>query len=240
MNQYQLPGINPVDSRSAQIDVGLKAHMNKVYGLMSAAMLITGLVAFFSSTSQVLMQAMFGTPLQWIVMLAPLGVVILLSARINKMSASAAQTTFWIFSGLMGLSISYIFLAYASISIFQTFLVTAIAFASLSIYGYTTKKDISGWGSFLIMGLIGIIGAMIINIFLASPGLQFAISVIGVLIFAGLTAYDTQRIKNDYIQMASHGDTQWLAKSSIMGALSLYLNFLNMFLLLLSLFGQRE
>ncbi|MCY4445614.1 MAG: Bax inhibitor-1/YccA family protein [Rhodobacteraceae bacterium] len=240
MNQYQLPGINPVDSRSAQIDVGLKAHMNKVYGLMSAAMLITGLVAFFASTSQALMQVMFGTPLQWIVMLAPLGVVILLSARINKMSASAAQTTFWIFSGLMGLSISYIFLAYASISIFQTFLVTAIAFASLSIYGYTTKKDISGWGSFLIMGLIGIIGAMIINIFLASPGLQFAISVIGVLIFAGLTAYDTQRIKNDYIQMASHGDTQWLAKSSIMGALSLYLNFLNMFLLLLSLFGQRE
>ena len=240
MNQYQIPGISRAGTRSAQIDEGLKAHMNKVYGLMAAAMLITGSVAYFSSNSFVLMNAIYSSPLQWVVMLAPLGVVFLLSARINKMSVSAAQTTFWIFSGLMGLSISYIFLVYTGISIVQTFLVTAIAFSSLSIYGYTTKKDISGWGAFLIMGLIGIIVAAIVNLFLASPALQFAISTLGVLIFAGLTAYDTQRIKNEYVLMATHGDSQWLAKSSIMGALSLYLNFLNMFLLLLSLFGQRE
>ena len=240
MNQYQLPGVQGLGSRTAQIDEGLRAHMSKVYGLMSAAMLITGLVAYLASTSQALMVAIYGSALQWVVMLAPLGVVFLLSARIGKMSAASAQTTFWIFSGLMGLSISYIFLAYTGISIVQTFLVTAIAFASLSIYGYTTKKDISGWGAFLIMGVIGIIVAAIINLFIGSPALQFAISVVGLLVFAGLTAYDTQRIKNEYVHMATAGQTEWLAKSAIMGSLSLYLNFLNIFLLLLSLFGQRE
>ncbi len=240
MNQYQLPGVQGLGSRTAQIDEGLRAHMSKVYGLMSAAMLITGLVAYLASTSQALMVAIYGSALQWVVMLAPLGVVFLLSARIGKMSVASAQTTFWIFSGLMGLSISYIFLAYTGISIVQTFLVTAIAFASLSIYGYTTKKDISGWGAFLIMGVIGIIVAAIINLFIGSPALQFAISVVGLLVFAGLTAYDTQRIKNEYVHMATAGQTEWLAKSAIMGSLSLYLNFLNIFLLLLSLFGQRE
>ena len=240
MNQYQLPGVQGLGSRTAQIDEGLKAHMSKVYGLMSAAMLITGLVAYLASTSQALMVAIYGSALQWVVMLAPLGVVFLLSARIGKMSVASAQTTFWIFSGLMGLSISYIFLVYTGISIVQTLLVTAIAFASLSIYGYTTKKDISGWGAFLIMGLVGIIVAAIINLFIGSPALQFAISVVGLLVFAGLTAYDTQRIKSEYVHMATEGDTEWLAKSAIMGSLSLYLNFLNIFLLLLNLFGQRE
>lgn len=231
---------NPARADNAVIDAGLKAHMNKVYGMMSGAMLITGVVAFLVGNSPQLLYAIFGTPLQWVVMLAPLGVVFLLAARVHKMSMATAQAVFWGFSGLMGLSISYIFVAYTGVSIAQTFLITAIAFAGLSLYGYTTKKDLSGLGSFLLMGLIGIIAAAIINIFLGSPALAFAISVIGVLVFAGLTAYDTQNIKNTYLQMAHSGNSEWLGKAALMGSLSLYLNFLNMFLLLLSLFGQRE
>ncbi len=238
MDRFQ--AVNPIGTTQAQIDEGLRAHMNRVYAYMAGAMLITGAVAFLSSESVALMQLIYATPLQWVVMLAPLGVVFLLSARINKMSPSAAQTTFWIFSGLMGLSISYIFLVYTGYSIVHTFLVTAIAFASLSLWGYTTKKDISGWGSFLIMGLIGIILASLVNLFFALPGLSFAISILGVLIFAGLTAYDTQRLKNEYLHYATRGDELWLQKSAILGSLSLYLNFLNLFLLLLHLFGQRE
>ncbi|MCY4186168.1 MAG: Bax inhibitor-1/YccA family protein [Rhodobacteraceae bacterium] len=238
MDRFQ--AVNPIGTTQAKIDEGLRAHMNRVYAYMAGAMLITGAVAYLSSTSFTLMQLIYSTPLQWVVMLAPLGVVFFLSARINKMSTSAAQTTFWIFSGLMGLSISYIFLLYTGYSIVHTFLVTAIAFASLSLWGYTTKRDISGWGSFLIMGLIGIILASLVNLFVALPGLSFAISVIGVLIFAGLTAYDTQRLKNEYLHFATRGDELWLQKSAILGSLSLYLNFLNLFLLLLHLFGQRE
>ncbi len=225
---------------NALIDAGLRAHMNKVYGMMSGAMLITGVVAFLVGQNTQLLSLIFSTPLQWVVMLAPLGVVFLLAARINKMSMASAQSVFWGFSGLMGLSISYIFAVYTGFSIAQTFLITSIAFAGLSLFGYTTKKDLSGWGSFLVMGLIGIIAAAIINIFLGSPALAFAISVIGVLVFAGLTAYDTQNIKNTYLQMAHSGNSEWLGKAALMGALSLYLNFLNMFLLLLALFGQRE
>jgi len=238
MDRFQ--AVNPIGTTQAQIDEGLRAHMNRVYAYMAGAMLITGAVAYLSSTSFTLMQLIYSTPLQWVVMLAPLGVVFFLSARINKMSPSAAQTTFWIFSGLMGLSISYIFLVYTGYSIVHTFLVTAIAFASLSLWGYTTKRDISGWGSFLIMGLIGIILASLVNLFFTLPGLSFAISIIGVLIFAGLTAYDTQRSKNEYLHFATRGDELWLQKSAILGSLSLYLNFLNLFLLLLHLFGQRE
>ena len=224
----------------ARIDEGLRAHMNKVYGLMSAAMMITGIVAYLVGTNDALLFAIYATPLQWVVMLAPLGVVFFLSAAINRMSLATAQAVFWGFAGLMGLSISYIFAAYTGISIAQTFLITAIAFAGLSLVGYTTKKDLTAMGSFLIMGLIGIIVAAIVNIFLASAAIAFAVSVLGVLIFAGLTAYDTQRIKNTYIEMASTGNSEWLGKSAIMGALSLYLNFLNMFLMLLHLFGSRE
>ncbi len=238
MDRFQ--AVNPIGTSQAQIDEGLRAHMNRVYAYMAGAMLITGAVAYLSSTNLPLMELIYTTPLQWVVMLAPLGVVFLLSARINKMSPSAAQTTFWIFSGLMGLSISYIFLVYTGYSIVHTFLVTAIAFAGLSLWGYTTKKDISGWGSFLIMGLIGIILASLVNLFFALPGLSFAISILGVLIFAGLTAYDTQRLKNEYLHFATRGDELWLQKSAILGSLSLYLNFLNLFLLLLHLFGQRE
>lgn len=225
---------------TANIDEGLKAHMSKTYGLMSIAMAITGVVAYVVGNNDAMLAAIFGTPLKWVVMFAPLVVVFAFGAMINKLSAGAAQLVFYGFAGLMGLSISYIFAVYTGMSIAQTFLVTAIAFASLSLWGYTTKKDISGWGSFLIMGVIGLIVASIINIFLGSPAIQFAVSILGVLVFAGLTAYDTQRLKNEYIQMAHYGESEWLAKSAIMGALSLYLNFLNMFMFLLQFLGTRE
>ncbi|MEP2919359.1 Bax inhibitor-1/YccA family protein [Sulfitobacter sp.] len=246
-------------SRTAAIDAGLRAHMNKVYGTMSVGMLITFAAAWAISGLAVtsdpagatvalregtyltgLGQALYMSPLKWVVMFAPLAFVFGLGAAINKMSAAAAQLLFYVFAGVMGVSISSIFLVFTGESIVQIFLITSIAFAGLSLYGYTTKKDISGWGSFLIMGVIGLIAASIINIFLASSALTFAISAIGVLIFAGLTAYDTQRIKTEYIAHAQHGDTEWLGKSAIMGALNLYLNFINMFMMLLQLFGNRE
>ncbi len=226
--------------RTAQIDQGLRAYMNKVYGLMSVAMFITGAVAYMVGTNPVLLNAIFGSPLKWVVIFAPLAVVFGFSAMINKMSQATAQIVFWVFSALMGLSISYIFAVYTSISIGQTFLVTAITFAGLSLYGYTTKKDMSGMGTFLIMGVIGLIVASVVNIFLQSSAVMFAVSVLGVLIFAGLTAYDTQKIKNTYIVHAHDGDSEWLGKSAIMGALSLYLDFLNMFMFLLQLMGNRN
>ena len=222
------------------IDEGLKKHMSKTYSLMAIAMLITGGVAYIVGNNNAMLSMIFGSPLKWVVMFAPLAVVFGLSASINRLSAATAQLVFWLFSALMGLSISYIFAVYTGMSIAQTFLVTAIAFSGLSIWGYTTKKDISAWGSFLMMGVIGLIVASIVNIFMASPAIQFAVSSLGVLIFAGLTAYDTQRIKNDYIQMSRMGNAEWLAKSAIMGALSLYINFLNMFMFLLQFMGNRN
>ncbi len=240
MNEFTTVRRGIAGERSAQVDAGLRAHMNKVYGLMSVAMVITGAVAYFVGTNEQLLAAIFGTPLKWVVMLAPLGVIFMFGSMVNRLSVAAAQAVFWGFSALMGLSISYIFAVYTGFSIAQTFLVTAIAFAGLSLFGYTTKKDLSGMGTFLMMGLIGLIVAMIVNIFLGSPAIMFAISVIGVLIFAGLTAYDTQNIKNTYLQMATGHRSDWLEKAAIMGALSLYLNFLNMFMLLLHLFGNRE
>ncbi len=233
-------------SRAAQIDEGLRAHMNKVYATMSVGMLITFAVAWAVGTAPQLL-AIFRDPvtlqpniLGWIIMFAPLGMVFLFSAMINKFSAAAAQTFFYAFAAVMGLSISWIFVAFTGMSIAQIFLITSIAFAGLSLYGYTTKKDISGWGSFLIMGVIGLVVASIVNLFLGSPAIMFAICALGVLIFAGLTAYDTQNIKNTYLAHAHHGDQEWLQKSGIMGALSLYLNFINMFMMLLQLFGNRE
>lgn len=222
------------------IDAGLRAHMSKVYGLMAVAMVITGLVAYAVGTSPMLLAAIFNTPMKWVVMFAPLGVVFLFGAKINTMRYETAQLVFWIFAGLVGLSISYIFAVYTGISIAQTFFTTAIAFASLSLYGYTTKRNLSGMGSFLFMGLIGLLVASIINIFVQSSAMHFAISIIGVLIFAGLTAYDTQNIKNTYIQLRAASGEQAAAKAGIMGALSLYLNFLNMFMFLLSFMGNRE
>ena len=184
--------------------------------------------------------ALYASPLKWVVMFLPLIMVFAFGAMINRISAAGAQLFFYTFAAAMGVSISWIFAVFTGVSIVQTFLVTAIAFAGLSLWGYTTKRDISGWGSFLIMGVIGLVVASIVNIFLASSAMQFAISVIGLLIFAGLTAHDTQKIKTTYIDHAQHGDSEWLAKSAIMGALNLYLDFINMFMILLQFMGNRE
>jgi len=227
-------------SRAAQIDEGLRAHMNKVYGTMSVGMLLTFLTAWAVGNNASMMEVLFTGMTRYIVMFAPLIMVFAFGAMINKLSSAAAQLFFYAFAAVMGVSISYIFIIFTDFSIAQVFLTTAIAFAGLSLWGYTTKKDISGWGSFLIMGLIGIIVAMVINIFLQSPAIMFAISILGVLIFAGLTAYDTQKIKTTYLEHAHHGDSEWLAKAAIMGALNLYLDFINMFMFLLHLLGNRE
>ena len=244
-------------ARAAEIDEGLRAHMNKVYGTMSVGMLITFASAWALAGLSVtdvptqyalgngdyltgLGYALYATPLKWVLAFSPLIFVFAFAAMINRMSAATAQLVFYAFALVMGVSISSIFLVFTGYSIAQIFLITSIAFAGLSLWGYTTKKDLSGWGTFLIMGVIGLIVASIVNIFLASPAMVFAISAIGVLIFAALTAYDTQRIKNDYVAHAAHGDQEWLGKSAIMGALSLYLNFINMFMFLLQLFGSQE
>ncbi len=227
-------------TRTAQIDEGLRAHMNKVYGTMSVGMLLTFLAAWAVGNNAYMMETLFTGIMRWVVMFAPLIMVFAFGAVINKLSAAAAQLFFYAFAAVMGVSISYIFVVFTDFSIAQVFLTTSVAFAGLSLWGYTTKKDISGWGSFLIMGVIGLIVASIVNIFLGSPAIMFAISIIGVLIFAGLTAYDTQSIKNEYLAHAQHGDSEWLGKSAIMGALRLYLDFINMFMFLLSIFGNRE
>ncbi len=240
MADYQTINAVGTGARTAQLDEGLRAHMNKVYGLMSVAMLVTGGVAWAVGTNEAMLQTIFQTPLRWVVMFAPLVMVMILSASLNRLSVAAAQLFFYSFAAAMGLSISFIFAVYTGVSIVQTFLVTAIAFASLSLYGYTTKKDMSGMGTFLIMGVIGLIVASLVNLFLQSSALSFAISAIGVLIFAALTAYDTQKIKNTYLQHAQGGDSDWLGKAAIMGALELYLDFINMFMYLLRFMGNRN
>jgi len=228
-------------------DEGLRAYMLKVYNYMALALALTGLVASISASSPALMSAIYGvnaaghqsfTLLGLVVALAPLGMVMFLSFRIQSMSFSTAQTTFWIFAGVMGLSLSSIFLVYTNASIARVFFITAGTFAGMSLYGYSTKRDLTGMGSFLIMGLFGIILASIVNIFLKSSGLYFAISILGVLIFVGLTAYDTQRIKNNYYQFQNAGEMA--GKVAIMGALSLYLDFINLFLMMLRFFGDRR
>ena len=221
----------------AQIDEGLRAYMLKVYNYMGSALLLSGIVAYGVAHTPALMQLIYGTPLKWVVVLAPLGLVFFLGARINKMSAAAAQATFWIFAGLMGASLAYIFVVYTQTSIVRVFMITAVTFGAMSLWGYTTKKDLSGMGSFLMMGLIGIIVASVVNIFLQSSMMQWMISVIGVLVFVGLTAYDTQKIKNNYLE--SDGEAV-MGKKAIMGALTLYLDFINLFLMMLHLFGNRE
>ena len=221
----------------AQVDQGLRSYMLRVYNYMATGLGLTGLTAYFVAISPSLFNAIYGTPLYWLVALAPLGFVFYLSARLHKISFATAQTVFWIFSGVMGLSMAYIFIAFTGASIARVFFITAGTFAGMSLYGYTTKKDLSGWGSFLFMGLIGIIIASIVNIFLKSPMLYYVISWIGVLVFIGLTAYDTQRIKELYYA----SDTAEISgKKAIMGALKLYLDFINLFIMLLHLFGQRR
>ena len=228
--------MSQAQAQAAAVDVGLRAYMLRVYNYMCVALALSGAVAFVVSTSPAMQQAIFGTPLMWVVFLAPLGLVFFLSARIHKMSATAAQTTFWIFAGLMGMSLASIFIAYTPESVTRVFFITAGAFAGLSLVGYTTKKDLSGMGTFLFMGVIGLVIAMVVNMFLGSSLLQLGISAIGVLIFAGLTAYDTQKIKLMYYE----GDSAEVAtKKSIMGALKLYLDFLNMFIFLMHILGNR-
>ena len=221
----------------AQVDVGLRNYMLRVYNYMATGLGLTGLTAYFVAITPSLFNAIYGTPLYWVIALAPLGFVFYLSARLHKISFAKAQTVFWIFSGVMGLSMAYIFIAFTGASIARVFFITAGTFAGMSLYGYTTKKDLTGWGSFLFMGLIGIIIAMIVNIFLQSGMLSFIISCVGVLVFVGLTAYDTQRIKEMYYA-SDHPEIS--GKKAIMGALKLYLDFINLFIMLLHLFGQRR
>jgi len=241
----------------AEVDQGLRSYMLSVYNYMAGGIALTGVAAFvlvsFATTNDPslavaklrngmmlteLGQMLYMSPLRWVLMLAPLAFVFFLSVRIYKMSVGGAQAAFWAFAAVMGLSLSSIFLVYTQQSIVQVFFVTAAAFAGLSLFGYTTRTDLSPWGSFLIMGVIGIVIAALVNIFLQSSALQFAISAIGVLVFAGLTAYDTQQIKQGYYEV--RGNAELAAKSAIMGALNLYLDFINMFTSLLSLFGNRE
>jgi uncharacterized protein len=242
-NRYAQPGM--ATRTGVAVDEGLRAYMLGVYNYMAAGVALTGVVAYFTSvmagTPEALTpfgQAIYLSPLKWVVMLAPLGFVLYLGVRMQQMSVGAAQIAFWLFAAVMGISLSSIFLVFTGQSIAQIFFITAATFGALSLWGYTTKRDISGWGSFLFMGVVGIVIAMLVNLFLQSSGLQFAISVIGVLVFAGLTAYDTQRIKDGYL-MVRH-DATMVAKSAIMGALSLYLDFINMFIMLLNLFGNRN
>ena len=224
-------------SQSTAIDAGLREYMMKVYNYMTSGLAISGLVAWGFSMSPTLMGAIYGTGLQWVVMLAPLGFIFFLGARLQKMSLAAAQMTFWAFAAVMGMSLSYIFIVYTGVSIVRVFLITCSTFAAMSIYGYTTKRDLTKLGSFLMMGLIGIIIASIVNIFMKSSMMYFVISILGVLIFVGLTAYDTQKIKNMY---AASDTGEIMGKKAVMGALTLYLDFINLFIMLLRLFGQRR
>ena len=218
------------------IDQGLRSYMLRVYNYMGGALAITGLVAWFSQ-GLVLQLAQQHSPLMYLLIFAPLGFVLVLSFGIQRMSLGAAQATFWGYAAVMGLSMSTIFLVYTYTSIAQMFFITAVTFLAMSLWGYTTKRDLAGMGHFLFMGLIGVVIASVVNIFLRSPGLQFAVSVIGVLVFTGLTAWDTQRIKEMYWD----GDSAVIAgKKAIMGALALYLDFVNLFMFLLQLFGQRR
>ncbi|MBT4005479.1 MAG: Bax inhibitor-1/YccA family protein [Rhodospirillales bacterium] len=225
------------EAEAAQIDVGLRQHMLQVYNYMASGVALTGIVAYAASHTPALMQAIFGTPLQWVVMLAPLAFVMVLSFGINRLSLFTSQLLFWLFAGVMGLSLSSIFLIYTGESIARVFFITAASFSALSLYGYTTKRDLGPMRSFLVMGLIGIIIASVVNMFMQSSAMQFVISVVGVLVFAGLTAYDTQRIKLMYMESDSHETT---GKKAIMGALTLYLDFINLMIMLLHLFGNRR
>jgi len=221
----------------AAIDEGLRQHMLRVYNFMMLGLVVTGVVAYFVSTDHQLMMTLFATPLKWVVMLSPFAFVLVLSFGIQRLSAGAAQLVFWAFCATMGLSLATIFVVFTGTSIARVFFITAGMFAATSLWGYTTKRDLPGFGSFLFMGLIGIVIAGFVNIFVGSSALQFAISVIGVLVFTGLTAYDTQNIKEMYTESAGAEANHKLA---VMGALSLYLNFINLFMMLLQLFGDRE
>ena len=234
----------------AEFDAGLRAHMLRVYNYMASGLALTGIFAVVIAQMSVVTndagqitaltnfgQTLFASGFKWVVMLAPLGLVFFLSARLHKMTQSTAQGVFWLYAAMMGISLATIFIAFTGASIARVFFITAGTFAGMSLWAYTTKKDLSGWGSFLMMGLIGIIIAAVVNMFIQSSALQFAVSVIGVLVFVGLTAYDTQNIKNEY---ADHYDEETQGKLAISGALRLYLDFINLFIMLLHLFGDRR
>ncbi len=231
------PGV-AVGTQSAAYDAGLRSYMLSVYNYMASGVLLTGVVAMLFAQSGMAESIMLGGgPLKWVIILSPLAFILVMNFGLNKLSTTALQACFWGFATVMGLSMSTIFLVYTGTSIAQTFFATAAAFVGLSLYGYTTKKDLSGMGTFLIMGVVGLLVAMIINMFLQSGTMALVISAVGVLIFAGLTAYDTQRIKSMYAYVAG---TDMMGKTVIMGALSLYLDFVNMFQFLLSFMGNRE
>ena len=228
--------INGEAMGSVAIDQGLRSHMLKVYNYMASGVLLTGIVALVFAQSGLAAQVL-NTPLRWVLMFAPLGFVMVMSFGMNKLSTGALQALFWAFAVVMGMSMASIFLVFTGQSIATTFFVTAASFVGLSLFGYTTKKDLSAMGTFLIMGVFGLFIASMVNIFLGSSTLQMVVSFLGVLIFAGLTAYDTQRIKSEYLHFAGH---ESIGKLAIMGALSLYLDFVNMFQFLLSFLGSRD
>jgi FtsH-binding integral membrane protein len=230
------PSLNGEVAGRAGYDMGLRRHMLSIYNYMASGVLLSGIVALLMDRLGYV-QAMVGSPAMWLVMLSPLAIVFAMSFGANRFSTGAIQAMFWAFAVLMGMSLSTIFLVYTDASIATTFFATAGAFAGLSLFGYTTKKDLSGFGTFLIMGVIGLLIAMVVNMFMQSSALQLAISFIGVLLFAGLTAYDTQRLKSMYYQVAG---TDFAGKAIVLGALSLYLDFINMFQFLLSFMGNRE
>ncbi len=230
-------GASGYGTGAVAFDAGLRAHMLKVYNYMASGVLLTGIVAMLFAQSGMALSVMSAGPLRWLIMLSPLAIVMAMSFGQNRMSTTTLQSLFWAFTVLMGLSLSTIFLVFTGTSIAQTFLATSAAFAGLSLWGYTTKKDLSGMGTFLIMGLVGLIVASIVNIFLQSSTMGWVISFLGVLIFAGLTAYDTQKIKSLYQYVAG---TEMAGKAAIMGALTLYLDFINMFQFLLSFMGNRN
>lgn len=221
----------------ATVDEALRAYMLRVYNYMGSGLALSAIVALLVSQSPALMQTLFSGGLAFVVMLAPLGLLLVMSFGANKMSAGAVQALYWAFTATMGLSLSTIFLVYTGESILRVFFITAATFGAMSLWGYTTKRDLTNWGTFLFMGVIGLIIASVVNIFLASTMLQFVVSVITVLVFTGLTAYDTQRIKSEFYEGAA-ADIQ--TKQAIFGATALYVNFLNIFMALLHLFGNRE
>lgn len=237
--QSSLEGVG-YGAGAVAVDAGLRAHMLKVYNYMASGVLLTGIVAMLFAGSAFGQNLMInGGALRWVIILSPLALILVMNFGLNRLSTGALQACFWAFAGLMGLSMSTIFLVYTGASIATTFFATAAAFAGLSLVGYTTKKDLSGMGTFLIMGVVGLIVASIANFWFQSSTLQWAISGIGVLIFAGLTVYDTQMIKNTYLQLRG-SDSDFIGKAAIMGALSLYLDFINMFQFLLSFMGSRD
>ncbi|HEY0113512.1 MAG TPA: Bax inhibitor-1/YccA family protein [Allosphingosinicella sp.] len=219
-------------------DAGLRSHMLSVYNYMASGVLLTGIVAYAAAATGIAQQIFFESGiLKYVVLFAPLIMIFVLAARANRMSTGGLQAFYWTFAALMGLSMSLIPLLYSGTSIAATFFATSAAFVSLSLWGYTTKKDLSGFGTFLLMGVVGLIIASVVNLFLRSDAMSLAISAIGVLLFAGLTAYDTQKIKSIYFQVAG---TDFIGKAAILGALTLYLDFINMFQFLLSFLGNRE